>query len=151
MTIATTSPEQRKQFKHIIIFDSVRAFEYMTISRKSVLQGIAHHDIIYRSTKDGFESVFFNMKPDGDFEEHNLSGSSGDEQDPSKLYVSMENECLRLEERFSEDEDETGLIDFIPLSEIHMIRFDAIPGATGNTDMDSILFRSRDDLKGRRR
>ena len=67
---------QPKQFKHII-FDSVHAFEYMTICRKSMMPGIAYHDIIYHSTIDGYEVSVFNMKVDATFNDlHPITDSS---------------------------------------------------------------------------
>jgi hypothetical protein len=134
----TAATNEVKQFKHII-FNS-KNFEYMTITRKSLFKGIAYHDVIYVSRKDGYDVKVFNMKSDAGFEDsHGISGSSGDEDDPQKLYVTIENGCLRLEDNPTGGQGDTDLIDFIPLSEIHNIRFDAVQGADGSTYLNSIF------------
>jgi hypothetical protein len=145
--------DEQKQFKHIYFGGRHQQFEYMTICRKSLLEGIAFHEIIYKSSKDGFDVKMLNTKSDGRSadEEHTINGLSFDEKYPAELIVTVENGCLRLQDSNNEDyPKKSDLIDIIPLGEILMIRFDAISGAIGSTDMHSILARSMNDLEAKK-
>lgn len=150
------SPQQQdeqKQFKHIFFGGRHQQFEYMTICRKSLLEGIAFHEIIYKSTKDGIDVKILNTKSDGrsSDEEYTINSLSYNERYPAELIVTIADGCLRLQDSNNEDyPKKPDLIDVIPLGEILMIRFDGISGAIGSTDMQSILASSRDDLEAKK-
>jgi hypothetical protein len=151
--MATTSAidnneeEKQQQFKHIT-FDSKYDFSWMVISRKSLVEGIAFHNVLYRSIEGGYEISVWNLTTDGQFvgEDHGITnvGSIQDAEEPAKLSVTMENGCLRLLTSFGVGI--LGSIDLIPLSEVHVIRFDSLID-DNSTDLETILFRARDDLK----
>jgi len=153
---ATESPQEQdeqKQFKHIYFGGRHQQFEYMTICRKSVLVGIAFHEIIYKSTKDGIDVKMLNIKSDGYSadEQHTINSLSYNEKYPAELIVTIGDGCITLQDSNNEDyPKKPDLIDIIPLGEILMIRFDGFSGAIGSTDMQSILARSRDDLAAKK-
>ncbi len=151
----TTKEEENKQqqFKHIIL-NGQKAFEYMTISLKPLLPGIAYHELVYHSIKTGYDITLFNFMADGhmSLEEHRVYGVQGDEVDPSKLFVTLNKEdCTYL--KLEDKDSAVGVygIDIIPFSQIPHIMFDALEGVDGTTHLNSILFRARDDLEGKRR
>jgi hypothetical protein len=151
MTMTPTNTaiyNEQPPFKHIT-FDSKYDFSWMVISRKSLVEGIAFHDVVYRSTEGGYDVTVWNLTTDGQFtgEQHGVTsvvGSIQDADDPAKLSVTMDNTCLRLVTTFGVGV--LAAIDIIPLSEIHVVRFDSLVD-DNSTGLESIIFRSRDDLK----
>jgi hypothetical protein len=145
---------EEKPLEHIIL-NGQRAFNHMTISRKPLLPGFASHRIMYTSTKTGYDVNLYNLKADDNngrdsFESHWIDSSSSDE-DPRKLYVTLDKDYIKLEDKESlEHGDIVYRINIIQLSEVQNILFDLLESTDGVTDIDNIIFRTRDDLKGMR-
>ncbi len=106
-------------------------------------------DISYHSTANGYEVKCSNVVHDKRYglDEHHIDGTIGDEADPFKLLVSIKDGCLMIEDAGIDG----PLLDIIPLTEIHKIRFDALQGSSSTTGLSSILYKASNDMKGSRR